>query len=128
MLKSMTSTITRICNITHKQHVNIYLNVEWLTIRSSLNVLWEEDKLSQRAVMHPSDALFHIFKNSLPWPKHHYKISFDLWPGGKSPWCCCHFRDCPSRARRREGGTTLTSPARAWAIAFLRFSLVWPSG
>lgn len=29
---------------------------------------------------------------------------------------------------RREGGTTLTSPARAWAMAARRFSLLLPSG
>ena len=34
-------------------------------------------------------------------------------PGGRRPWCCCHLRDCPNRAMRREGGTTLTTPARA---------------
>jgi len=34
-------------------------------------------------------------------------------PGGRRPWCCCHFRACPSSAMRREGGTTDTSPERA---------------
>lgn len=51
-----------------------------------------------------------------------------LVPGGKSPWCCCHFKDCPSRASRRDGGTTDTSPLKAWAMAALRFSLLLPSG
>lgn len=79
-----------------------------------------------------------------------------VMPGGRRPWCCCHFRDwrrrhlhykvsaftlaccraplsqcgltCPSSAMRREGGTTLTSPARAWAMAARRFSLLLPSG
>lgn len=35
---------------------------------------------------------------------------------------------CPSRAMRREGGTTLTSPANACAMAARRFSLLLPSG
>lgn len=49
-------------------------------------------------------------------------------PGGSNPWCCCHLRDCPNKARSLDGGTTLTSPARAWAIAALLFSFVCPSG
>uniref|UniRef100_A0A147BEY3 Secreted protein n=1 Tax=Ixodes ricinus TaxID=34613 RepID=A0A147BEY3_IXORI len=49
-------------------------------------------------------------------------------PGGSSPWCCCHFRAWPSRASRREGGTTLTSPDRAWAMAVRRRSLLLPPG
>lgn len=49
-------------------------------------------------------------------------------PGGRSPWCCCHFKACPRRANKREDGTTDTSPDKAVAMAALRFSLVTPSG
>merc|ERR1719312_87831 len=38
-------------------------------------------------------------------------------PGGRRPWCCCHFSAWPSRANSLLGGTTLTSPARDWAMA-----------
>ncbi len=48
-------------------------------------------------------------------------------PGGKSPWCCCHLSAWPSKASSLDGGTTLTSPDRALAIAWRRFSLLWPS-
>lgn len=34
-------------------------------------------------------------------------------PGGRRPWYCCHFNDCPNKAVSRLGGTTLTSPANA---------------
>jgi len=51
------------------------------------------------------------------------EIYWKTLPGGRSPWCCCHFRDCPSRASRRDDGTTDTSPERACAMAARRFSL-----
>lgn len=50
------------------------------------------------------------------------------WPGGRRPWCCCHLRAWPRRAKRRDGGTTDTSPARAAAMAALLLSFVTPSG
>ena len=49
-------------------------------------------------------------------------------PGGKSPWCCCHFKAWPKRAKSLDGGTTETSPERDWAMAALRRSFVLPSG
>lgn len=57
-----------------------------------------------------------------------HSSSLKHWPGGRRPWCCCHLRAWPRRARRREGGTTDTSPARAAAMAARRRSLVTPSG
>lgn len=49
-------------------------------------------------------------------------------PGGKRPWCCCHFRACPRRANNLLEGTTDTSPASAVAMYARRFSFVLPSG
>lgn len=34
-------------------------------------------------------------------------------PGGSNPWCCCHLSACPSKANKREDGTTDTSPDKA---------------
>lgn len=49
-------------------------------------------------------------------------------PGGRRPWCCCHFNAWPNSANSLDDGTTDTSPANDWAIAILRFSLDVPSG
>lgn len=49
-------------------------------------------------------------------------------PGGRRPWCCCHFRAWPRRASNLLDGTTETSPANAVAMWALRFSFVLPSG
>mmetsp|Transcript_46452 Transcript_46452/g.112936 ORF Transcript_46452/g.112936 Transcript_46452/m.112936 type:complete len:276 (-) Transcript_46452:244-1071(-) len=45
-------------------------------------------------------------------------------PGGRSPWCCCHLRACPTRTRRREGGTTDTSVDSIFASSIRRCSLL----
>ena len=66
-----------------------------------------------------------ILRNAHPLSES--QITESSSPGGSNPWCCCHFSAWPSRASRREGGTTFTSPARAWAIAARRRSFVWPS-
>ena len=34
-------------------------------------------------------------------------------PGGRRPWCRCHFKDWLRSDMRRDGGTTDTSPDRA---------------
>lgn len=72
--------------------------------------------------------ILHIFQ--LGCLQHNIKsfmIKFKL-PGGRRPWCCCHFNACPKSAKSLDDGTTDTSPANDWAIAILRFSFDVPSG